>query len=48
MSATPTAVWRRTGELVCVAPEFCNLVGKTESEILSNRTCIYQLFSKMS
>jgi len=45
-SATPTVVWRRTGEIVCVAPEFCALVGKTEEEILRNRTCIYQMFSK--
>ncbi|GMK57851.1 hypothetical protein CspeluHIS016_0406850 [Cutaneotrichosporon spelunceum] len=45
-SATPTVVWRRTGEIVCVSPEFCQLVGKTEEEIVRNRTCIYQLFSK--
>lgn len=45
-SATPTAVWRRTGEIVCVSPEFCQLVGKKEEEIVRNRTCIYQLFNK--
>ncbi|BEI86509.1 hypothetical protein CcaverHIS002_0607960 [Cutaneotrichosporon cavernicola] len=45
-SATPTAVWRRTGEIVCVSPEFCQLVGKKEEDIVRNRTCIYQLFNK--
>lgn len=47
-SATPTAVWRRTGEVVCVAPSFSKLVGKTEDELIRNRTCIYQLFTKAS
>lgn len=48
-SATPTAVWRRTGELVCVAPQFCKLTGKTEDDMLRSRTMyIYQLFSKQA
>lgn len=47
-SATPTAVWRRTGEVVCVAPSFSKLVGKTEEQLIRNRTCIYQLFTKTS
>ncbi|KAL1406276.1 Transcriptional regulator of nonfermentable carbon utilization [Vanrija albida] len=47
-SATPTAVWRRTGEIVAAAPEFCKLIGKTEEELVRARTCIYQLMAKQS
>ncbi|KIR26517.1 hypothetical protein I309_04677 [Cryptococcus deuterogattii LA55] len=46
--ATPTAVWRRTGEVCYVNPEFCELVGKTDNELLSKKTYIYQLFDKSS
>lgn len=46
--ATPTAVWRRTGEVCYANPEFCELVGKTDTELLSKKTYIYQLFDKSS
>lgn len=47
-SATPTAVWRRTGELVAVAPQFCQLVGQTEEQLVGQRTPIWKLLSKAS
>ena len=47
-SATPTAVWRRTGEIVYVNPEFCRLVDRTEGGLLGKRSYIYQLFEKTS
>jgi hypothetical protein len=51
-SATPTAVWRRTGEVCYANPEFCSLVKRNENDILGNETgkkqYIYQLFSKPS
>lgn len=47
-SATPTAVWRRTGELVYANPEFCGLIGKQQDELLTGRTYVYQLFAKQS
>ena len=47
-SATPTAVWRRTGDLVYANPEFCSLLGKQQSELLSGKTYIYHLFAKQS
>ncbi|WVQ97975.1 hypothetical protein IAU59_005095 [Kwoniella sp. CBS 9459] len=47
-SATPTAVWRRTGEVCYANPEFCKLVDRTEVDLLVNKTYIYELFSKPS
>lgn len=47
-SATPTAVWRRTGEIVCVSPQFCQLVGQTEEQLVGQRTPIWRLLSKAS
>lgn len=47
-SATPTAVWRRTGELVYANPEFCGLIGKQQDDLLSGRTYVYQLFAKQA
>jgi PAS domain-containing protein len=47
-SATPTAVWRRTGEIVYANPEICALIGKQQDELLSGRTYIYQLFAKQA
>lgn len=52
-SATPTAVWRRTGEVCYANPEFCSLVKRTEGDLLQGqregkKQYIYQLFSKPS
>ncbi|OCF37389.1 hypothetical protein I317_04504 [Kwoniella heveanensis CBS 569] len=47
-SATPTAVWRRTGEVCYANPEFCKLVDRTEADLLVNKTYVYELFSKPS
>ncbi|WVW78558.1 hypothetical protein I302_100514 [Kwoniella bestiolae CBS 10118] len=47
-SATPTAVWRRTGEICYANPEFCKLVGKSDSDLIGKRTYIYELFSNPS
>lgn len=46
-SATPTAVWRRTGEVCYANPEFCKLVEK-DGELFSGKTYIYQLFARTS
>ncbi|WRT64838.1 uncharacterized protein IL334_001774 [Kwoniella shivajii] len=47
-SATPTAVWRRTGEVCYANPEFCKLVDRTDTDLLGNKTYIYELFSNPS
>jgi PAS domain-containing protein len=47
-SATPTAVWRRTGEVVYANPEFCTLVGRQGKDLMGGRTYIYRLFAKSS
>ncbi|WWD07761.1 hypothetical protein V865_005865 [Kwoniella europaea PYCC6329] len=47
-SATPTAVWRRTGEVCYANPEFCKLVEKSDSDLIGKRTYIYELFSNPS
>ena len=52
-SATPTAVWRRTGEVCYANPEFCSLVKRSEGDLLQGqgggeKKYIYQLFSKPS
>jgi hypothetical protein len=47
-SATPTAVWRRTGEVCYVNAEFCKLVSQTSSDLLVSKTYIYQLFARVS
>jgi hypothetical protein len=52
-SATPTAVWRRTGEVCYANPEFCALVKRNENDLLANsaqgkKQYIYQLFAKPS
>ena len=44
-SATPTAVWRRTGEVCYANPEFCKLVEK-DGELFSGKTYIYQLLAR--
>ena len=47
-SATPTAVWRRTGEVCYANPEFCALVGRSEVEFLRKKTFVYQMFARSS
>jgi PAS domain S-box-containing protein len=47
-SGTPTVVWRRTGEICLVAPEFCALTGWTSEELLGRRKYIYELFENQS
>jgi hypothetical protein len=42
-SGTPTVVWRRTGEICLVAPEFCMLTGWTKEELLVRRKYIYEV-----
>ncbi|WWC67863.1 uncharacterized protein I206_101780 [Kwoniella pini CBS 10737] len=49
-SATPTAVWRRTGEVCYANPEFCKLVDRSNADLYGSRTrtYIYELFSNPS
>lgn len=47
-SATPTAVWRRTGEVCYANPEFCRLVGQNEADLCGKKSYIYHLFAKPS
>ncbi|KAL0578747.1 Transcriptional regulator of nonfermentable carbon utilization [Marasmius crinis-equi] len=47
-SGTPTVVWRRTGEIVLVAPEFCMLTEWTMEELLGQKKYIYELFENQS
>jgi len=47
-SGTPTVVWRRTGEICLVAPEFCMLTEWSMSELTGRRTYIYELFENQS
>lgn len=49
-SGTPTVVWRRTGEICLVAPEFCDLTewGMDELVGTGRRKYIYELFENQS
>ncbi|KAK1218816.1 Transcriptional regulator of nonfermentable carbon utilization [Marasmius sp. AFHP31] len=47
-SGTPTVVWRRTGEICLVAPEFCMLTEWTMEELLGQKKYIYELFENQS
>ncbi|KZP34366.1 hypothetical protein FIBSPDRAFT_846473 [Athelia psychrophila] len=47
-SGTPTVVWRRTGEICLVAPEFCMLTEWSMDELLGTRKYIYELFENQS
>ncbi|KAF8919856.1 hypothetical protein CPB85DRAFT_726929 [Mucidula mucida] len=49
-SGTPTVVWRRTGEICLVAPEFCMLTEWTLDELLpvGRKKYIYELFENQS
>ncbi|KAI8061786.1 hypothetical protein BC940DRAFT_309747 [Gongronella butleri] len=42
-SGTPTAVWRRTGEICLLGKEFCLLTQWTKEMILSKKKYIYEL-----
>jgi len=47
-SGTPTVVWRRTGEICLVAPEFCMLTEWSMDELVGKRKYIYELFENQS
>ncbi|PPR05830.1 hypothetical protein CVT26_010110 [Gymnopilus dilepis] len=49
-SGTPTVVWRRTGEICLVAPEFCMLTEWPLEELVGNgrKKYIYELFENQS
>lgn len=43
LNASPTIIWRRTGEIVSISNDLVNLLGLSISEILSKRTFIMEL-----
>ncbi|RKP32035.1 hypothetical protein METBISCDRAFT_29766 [Metschnikowia bicuspidata] len=43
LNASPTIIWRRTGEIVSISNDLVNLLGLSTSEILSKRTFIMEL-----
>jgi len=47
-SGTPTVVWRRTGEICLVGPEFCMLTGWSKEDLLSTKKYIWELFENQS
>ncbi|KAL1743366.1 transcription activator of gluconeogenesis ERT1 [Schizophyllum fasciatum] len=47
-SGTPTVVWRRTGEICLVAPEFCMLTEWSMEELIGQKKYIYELFENQS
>ncbi|KAF9529192.1 hypothetical protein CPB83DRAFT_869094 [Crepidotus variabilis] len=49
-SGTPTVVWRRTGEICLVAPEFCMLTEWPLEDLVGNgrKKYIYELFENQS
>lgn len=42
-SGTPTVVWRRTGEICLVAPEFCMLTEWSMEELVGRKKYIYEV-----
>ncbi|KAH9810162.1 hypothetical protein DFH28DRAFT_903136 [Melampsora americana] len=48
VSGTPTVVWRRTGEMVCVGDEFCMLTDWSKSELKEKKRSIFELFENES
>lgn len=48
MSATPTIIWRRTGEISALTNEFSALTGYTRANLLSKRTFIVELMDDES
>ncbi|RDB25289.1 Transcription activator of gluconeogenesis ERT1 [Hypsizygus marmoreus] len=47
-SGTPTVVWRRTGEICLVAPEFCMLTEWPMEDLIGGKKYIYELFENQS
>ncbi|KAJ7091207.1 hypothetical protein C8R44DRAFT_647623 [Mycena epipterygia] len=47
-SGTPTVVWRRTGEICLVAPEFSMLTEWSLDELVGRKKYIYELFENQS
>ncbi|EKM80685.1 hypothetical protein AGABI1DRAFT_55702 [Agaricus bisporus var. burnettii JB137-S8] len=47
-SGTPTVVWRRTGEICLVAPEFCMLTEWPMEDLVGKKKFIYELFENQS
>ncbi|EDR11520.1 transcriptional regulatory protein [Laccaria bicolor S238N-H82] len=47
-SGTPTVVWRRTGEICLVAPEFCMLTEWPMEDLVHQKKYIYELFENQS
>ncbi|KAJ9124113.1 hypothetical protein QFC22_000908 [Naganishia vaughanmartiniae] len=47
-NGTPTAVWRRTGEICLAGDEFCKLVDKSRTELVGRKKYIYHLFDNPS
>lgn len=47
-SGTPTAVWRRTGEICLAGDEFCKVAKRKRKELLNEKSFIYELFDKAS
>jgi PAS domain-containing protein len=47
-SGTPTAVWRRTGEICLVAPEFCTMTDWPIEELVGKKKYMYELFENQS
>jgi hypothetical protein len=47
-SGTPTVIWRRTGEICLVAPEFCMLTEWGMEELVGRKKYIYELFENQS
>ncbi|VDB89228.1 unnamed protein product [Peniophora sp. CBMAI 1063] len=45
---TPTVVWRRTGEICLVGPEFCMLTEWPKEELLGKNKYIWELFENQS
>lgn len=43
LSGTPTVVWRRTGEICLVAPEFCMLTDWPLEELVGRKKFIYEV-----
>ncbi|TFL01555.1 hypothetical protein BDV98DRAFT_567146 [Pterulicium gracile] len=47
-SGTPTAVWRRTGEICLVSPEFCTVTEWPSEKLLGKKKYMYELFENQS
>ncbi|KAG9010391.1 Transcriptional regulator of nonfermentable carbon utilization [Tulasnella sp. JGI-2019a] len=47
-SGTPTAVWRRTGEICLVGVEFAMLTGWSRAELVEKQKFIYEVFEHQS